>query len=301
MNLSPPIQSSSTQRSSASPPRRSKSPTAHASPSRSPIASTSALEASPANPSRPSSPVTPSPPQVAAGGRSLRVRTLAQLKPFSVEQAAYAKSLITQGWNGAVVSLPKPPGSELLCSKSVGPHKRARDDLNGWLEFEDGEVPTNGGDDAVELEPVGKEEKEEEEGEEEEEEEEEIGGEELLEREMNKRRERMWDAVEQGLGGPSSRSKQARAKRRQAGGRKTRAPESGDESEDIAWVEGGREWFDKRDEEREAVRAGLGKGKSRVSAETGKGKGKGKERDVVSASDDENSDSDGMFFSKTLA
>ncbi|KAI5480131.1 methyl methanesulfonate-sensitivity protein 22 [Pseudohyphozyma bogoriensis] len=115
-----------------------------------------AVQASPSNSPSPSrsplpSSVPPSPPppdpivdvdDQQPQCRSLRTRKPAQLKPYSIEQAAYTKELLANQWEGAVVAAPKVKAVELsaeeLRRKKKDREKRGDDDLDGWLVLEDG-------------------------------------------------------------------------------------------------------------------------------------------------------------------
>ncbi|GAA5980665.1 hypothetical protein JCM5350_003583 [Sporobolomyces pararoseus] len=80
----------------------------------------------------------PSPP----AGRSFRTRTAAQLKPFSTEQFRYTKTLLKNGWEGAVVAGPKAVelSAEEIRRKKLEQATKKKDDLGGWLvEEEEGE------------------------------------------------------------------------------------------------------------------------------------------------------------------
>ncbi|GAA5930751.1 uncharacterized protein JCM15063_002448 [Sporobolomyces koalae] len=72
-------------------------------------------------------------------GRALRTRTAAQLKPFSTEQFRYTKSLLKNGWAGAVVAGPKPIelSVEEIKRKKLERRQRKKDDLGGWLVDQD--------------------------------------------------------------------------------------------------------------------------------------------------------------------
>ncbi|KAK4052339.1 hypothetical protein OIO90_004420 [Microbotryomycetes sp. JL221] len=97
----------------------------------------------------PSPPVLPSPPlplvppqeRTEQSYRSLRTRSVAQLRPYTLEQAKYTRSLLKNGWRGAVVALKR--GHELttdeLRQRKEEANARPRDDLNGWLELAEGQ------------------------------------------------------------------------------------------------------------------------------------------------------------------
>jgi len=93
------------------------------------------------SPVRPASP-SPPPEDVLLGptGRPLRARTAAQLNPYSIEQAKYTKSLLKNGWHGAVVAGPKDKelSAEELRRKKAETERKGADDLDGWLVLEDG-------------------------------------------------------------------------------------------------------------------------------------------------------------------
>lgn len=110
--------------------------------------SSSDVEILPANrqPSLPASSIAvledePEPLYVDNAGRSLRNRTAAQLKPYSIENAKYTRTLLKNGWQGAVVAGPRvfeETESERQ-RKKVEMEKAPKDDLGGWLEHEDGQ------------------------------------------------------------------------------------------------------------------------------------------------------------------
>ncbi|BGP03234.1 hypothetical protein RTG_02578 [Rhodotorula toruloides ATCC 204091] len=97
----------------------------------------------PSSSSRASSPVH-IPPDAAhlVAGRALRTRTVAQLKPYSVEQLKYTKTLLKNGWEGAVVRTKRPveETAEDLQRKKEELARRPKDSLGGWLvsDEEDG-------------------------------------------------------------------------------------------------------------------------------------------------------------------
>lgn len=72
--------------------------------------------------------------------RSLRNRTAAQLNPYSVEKAKYTRSLLKNGWQGAVVRSVLNP--ELLRKKDGA--LVAKDNLGGWLVLEEGQALASG-------------------------------------------------------------------------------------------------------------------------------------------------------------
>ncbi|GAA5960873.1 hypothetical protein JCM3765_007520, partial [Sporobolomyces pararoseus] len=120
--------SSSEKQRSSPPPRRSPTPPRRSSPPRLP---SSPAEDFPVLP--------PSPP----AGRSFRTRTAAQLKPFSTEQFRYTKTLLKNGWEGAVVAGPKAVelSAEEIRRKKLEQATKKKDNLGGWLveEEEEGE------------------------------------------------------------------------------------------------------------------------------------------------------------------
>lgn len=71
-------------------------------------------------------------------GRSLRNRTAAQLNPYSIEQARYARTLLRNGWQGAVVAGPRAIelSAEEMRRKKLESDRAPKDNLGGWLEFE---------------------------------------------------------------------------------------------------------------------------------------------------------------------
>lgn len=76
------------------------------------------------------------------GGRTFRKRTVAQLNPYMYDQLRYAKKLTENQWEDAIVSLPKP---KVLDAPREGKGKeKGRDDLDGWLDLEDGEGEDRG-------------------------------------------------------------------------------------------------------------------------------------------------------------
>jgi hypothetical protein len=92
------------------------------------------------SPEPPSLPVVipPEEPQ----GRSFRNRTAAQLNPYSIEQAKYTRSLLRNGWQGAVVAGPRrgEETPEELHRRKLAAAQAPKDDLGGWLEYEDGQI-----------------------------------------------------------------------------------------------------------------------------------------------------------------
>lgn len=82
----------------------------------------------------------------AAGGRTFRKRTMAQMNPYMYDQLRYAKRLTDNQWEDAIVALPKPKNRD---ENDRGPDRPAReeerDDLDGWLDLEDGADRGEGG------------------------------------------------------------------------------------------------------------------------------------------------------------
>ncbi|GAA5842711.1 hypothetical protein JCM3766R1_005759 [Sporobolomyces carnicolor] len=80
-----------------------------------------------------------------AKGRSLRTRTAQQLHPFSIEQLRYRKTLLKNGWAGAVVAGQKAVelSAEELRQRKLAQERKKKDDLGGWLV--DAEEPGSGG------------------------------------------------------------------------------------------------------------------------------------------------------------
>ncbi|KAM0752919.1 hypothetical protein T439DRAFT_378677 [Meredithblackwellia eburnea MCA 4105] len=81
----------------------------------------------------------PSPEPIDLGRRSFRTRTAAQLKPYSVEQFKYTKTLLKNGWRGAVVAGPRKAelSAEEMKRRREAADGRERDSLGGWLEFQE--------------------------------------------------------------------------------------------------------------------------------------------------------------------
>ncbi|KAK4048394.1 hypothetical protein OIV83_004740 [Microbotryomycetes sp. JL201] len=75
--------------------------------------------------------------------RQLRTRSAAQLKPFTLEQAKYTRSLMRNGWAGAVVSLPRQQEAttDQLRERAKAVARRPQNDLDGWLELDMGRKP----------------------------------------------------------------------------------------------------------------------------------------------------------------
>lgn len=93
----------------------------------------------------------------AAGGRALRKRTAAQLNPYSMEQAAYARTLNKNGWEDAVLRLKALEARRQRereeqeererrdvsaaarasgeADASDAESRRKKDDLGGWLRY----------------------------------------------------------------------------------------------------------------------------------------------------------------------
>lgn len=74
-------------------------------------------------------------------GRSMRNRSAAQLNPYAMEQAKYARSLAKNGWQDAVVKFRRPPedSAEKLLRKKEEAVLAPKDNLGGWLEYEAGQ------------------------------------------------------------------------------------------------------------------------------------------------------------------
>ncbi|GAA5872737.1 hypothetical protein JCM1840_004505 [Sporobolomyces johnsonii] len=165
------IPSSSSSERSPSPPRRySRSPSQHGS-----------------SPVRSPPPPAPDPPPA---GRSFRTRTAAQLKPYSTEQFRYTKSLLRNGWEGAVVAGPRrvEESAEELRRKKLQQEQKGKDDLGGWLVLGEGQESRAGDSGGDGMSGV------------EEEEEDSADGLSLLEREA-RRKERMTREVDAALQG----------------------------------------------------------------------------------------------------
>ncbi|GAA5821727.1 hypothetical protein JCM10212_002169 [Sporobolomyces blumeae] len=80
-----------------------------------------------------------SPEPVVPAGRSFRTRTAAQLKPFSTEQFRYTKTLLRNGWEGAVVAGPRAVelSADEIRRKKMHLAGKRKDDLGGWLVDEE--------------------------------------------------------------------------------------------------------------------------------------------------------------------
>lgn len=121
-----------------------------ASTSRIPYDSNRALESSlsPVNSPSPTPPLPlpalepePEPELELFGARSFRQRTAAQLKPYSIENAKYTRTMLKNGWKGAVVVGPRvleETEEEMRIRKELA-ELNPRDNLGGWLEFEEGQ------------------------------------------------------------------------------------------------------------------------------------------------------------------
>ncbi|GAA5931636.1 hypothetical protein JCM10213_003163 [Rhodosporidiobolus nylandii] len=117
---------------SSSPSHRSPTPTLQRSPTPSPRRRSSPRASSPP----PDIPPDPEPP---LAGRSFRTRTAAQLNPYSIEQVKYTRSLLRNGWEGAVVRgqrAVEETAAELQ-RKKLAQAKRPKDSLGGWLVDEE--------------------------------------------------------------------------------------------------------------------------------------------------------------------
>lgn len=116
-------------------PSRSPSPSQAHSPSPVPRKRHRTATPSPSSSSRASSPVDPPESAHLIAGRALRTRTVAQLKPYSVEQLKYTKTLLKNGWEGAVVRTKRPveETAEELQRKKEELARRPKDSLGGWL------------------------------------------------------------------------------------------------------------------------------------------------------------------------
>ncbi|GAA6037754.1 hypothetical protein JCM8097_002325 [Rhodosporidiobolus ruineniae] len=133
----PSLDSSPSQRSPS--PRR-PSPSLHRhSPPPSPSASSSRAASSPP-------PDIPPDPDPLPAGRSFRTRTAAQLKPYSTEQLKYTKTLLRNGWEGAVVRGLRPVEEtpEELRRRKLEQMGTKKDSLGGWLveEEEESQAPS---------------------------------------------------------------------------------------------------------------------------------------------------------------
>ncbi|GAA6014496.1 hypothetical protein JCM10207_001627 [Rhodosporidiobolus poonsookiae] len=118
---------SSPSQSARSPSQRARSPTPRrSSPARSPSRSQSRS---------PTPDIPPDPDALLARGRSFRTRTAAQLNPYTTEQVRYTRSLLKNGWEGAVVRGKKAveETAEELRRRKEEMARRPRDSLGGWL------------------------------------------------------------------------------------------------------------------------------------------------------------------------
>lgn len=87
----------------------------------------------------------PEPEPELFGARSFRQRTAAQLKPYSIENAKYTRTMVKNGWQGAVVIGPRileETEEEMRIRKNLA-ELNPRDNLGGWLEFEEGQEIRN--------------------------------------------------------------------------------------------------------------------------------------------------------------
>jgi hypothetical protein len=80
------------------------------------------------------------PPSPLAAGRALRARTAVQQNPFTAEHARYQTILHRNGWDDAVLRLPKAKEEtpEERAARLAEAKRREKDDLDGWLVLEDG-------------------------------------------------------------------------------------------------------------------------------------------------------------------
>ncbi|KDE03238.1 hypothetical protein MVLG_06267 [Microbotryum lychnidis-dioicae p1A1 Lamole] len=167
--------------------RPSRSPTPNRPRPHLPALSPSSKSSSPSS-SAPDSTAQIRPPEPEPAGRGLRQRTLAQLNPYSIEQAHYTRTLLKNGWQGAVVSGVR-KGDEMtkeeMMRRKEELRKKGKDDLGGWLDFEEGEMVRRDEDESgrMETEQTGGSE----------------DGEALLEREA-RRRKRMQREVTRAMG-----------------------------------------------------------------------------------------------------
>ena len=75
-------------------------------------------------------------------GRTFRQRKPAQLQPYTTEQSRYARTLLANGWKGALVAGLARGGSlstDELRRRKEEADKAPRDNLGGWLELESGQ------------------------------------------------------------------------------------------------------------------------------------------------------------------
>lgn len=73
--------------------------------------------------------------------RAFRNRTAAQLNPYSIENAKYTRTLLKNGWQGAVVAGLRgveESESQMRRRKELG-ESLPKDNLQGWLEYEAGQ------------------------------------------------------------------------------------------------------------------------------------------------------------------
>lgn len=157
-------------------------------PTSSPLSPPAALSPSPSPVQEPAPEREPEP-----AGRTFRKRTTAQLQPYTLEQTKYTRTLLQNGWQGAVVAgLPRGgdlSADELRRRKQLA-ERAPKDDLGGWLEFSQGQaVGTSKGKGKERAREVSNDDDDEVE----------VDGETLLEREA-RRKERMARDVERALG-----------------------------------------------------------------------------------------------------
>jgi hypothetical protein len=116
----------------ASPPARSASL---------PASINSSQRSAASSPRKALDPVTTTADYVNEFGRSFRNRTAAQLNPYAMEQAKYARSLAKNGWADAVVKFRRPAEDSAadLTRKKEHANLAAKDGLGGWLEYEEGQ------------------------------------------------------------------------------------------------------------------------------------------------------------------
>ncbi|GAA5960664.1 hypothetical protein JCM21900_005446 [Sporobolomyces salmonicolor] len=150
------------------------------------------------------SPPSPAPDPLPAG-RSFRTRTVAQLKPYSTEQFRYTKTLLRNGWEGAVVAGPRrvEESAKELRKKKLQQEQTRKDDLGGWLVLAEGQEGIAGDSEGDGMSGVDGEEQDS------------ADGLSLLEREA-RRKERMTreaDAALQGKGKVKARDRDGRASR----------------------------------------------------------------------------------------
>lgn len=127
------------------------------------------------------------PPVESAPTRAFRNRTAAQLKPYSIENAKYTRTLLKNGWQGAVVAGLRgveESESQMRRRKELGVNL-PRDNLQGWLEYEAGQ--------RVAYNDESGEERESDSGEDS------LGGDDILEREARKQQKMTLDSGRMGI------------------------------------------------------------------------------------------------------